>query len=109
VMIMRLWGLCLSAFLLFIFIGDVLTQWVCSLLQKLVYDLRMTLLPSYTELLTRLIDLLPRSIPAQALTALLATLSALFKHLLISSVYSLDETLDCNQDLKDILSVDGFL
>ena len=56
-----------------------------SLLQKLIYDLRTTLLPSYNELLAQLLALLRRSIPAQALTALLAALSALFKYLLIPS------------------------
>ena len=46
----------------------------------------MTLLPSYADTLTRLLNLLPRSIPAETLTALLSTLSALFKHLLIPSI-----------------------
>lgn len=54
-----------------------------SLLQKLAHDLRMTLSPSYEDILSRLVAFLPRRISADALTALLASFSALFKHVLI--------------------------
>ncbi|KAI0045527.1 hypothetical protein FA95DRAFT_1561038 [Auriscalpium vulgare] len=56
-----------------------------DLMQKLAHDLRSSLLPSYDTLLSRLLQLLPRAISAAALTALLATFSALFKYLLIPS------------------------
>jgi U3 small nucleolar RNA-associated protein 20 len=69
-----------------------------SLLQKLTYDLRTTLLPSYADTLTRLLNLLPRSIPAQALTALLSTLSALFKYLLIPSINNSIQSEDPTED-----------
>lgn len=54
-----------------------------SLLQKFVHDLRSVILPSYNELLDRLFRLLSASISAAALTALLATFTSLFKHLLV--------------------------
>jgi U3 small nucleolar RNA-associated protein 20 len=54
-----------------------------SLLQKLAHDLRGVLSPRYPELLARLFVLLPRALPAATLTALLGTLSALFKFLLL--------------------------
>lgn len=57
-----------------------------SLLQKMTHDLRTTLSPIYTDLLQRLLKLLPRSISAPALTALLETLSVIFKFLLVSSI-----------------------
>ncbi|KAG5642515.1 hypothetical protein DXG03_002616 [Asterophora parasitica] len=56
-----------------------------DLLQKMAHDLRTTLLPVYPNLLKRLLMLLPRSISAPALTALLETFSALFKLLLVPS------------------------
>lgn len=56
-----------------------------SLLQNLAHDLRTTISPLYPDLLAHLLKLLPRSISAPALTTLLATLSALFKYLLIPS------------------------
>jgi len=56
-----------------------------SLLQKLAHDLRLTLAPSYSELLSCLLRFLHRSLPAPALTALLATLSTIFKFLLVPS------------------------
>ncbi|KAI0937862.1 hypothetical protein AcW1_003904 [Taiwanofungus camphoratus] len=57
-----------------------------DLFQKLAHDLRMTLAPKYPDILRRLIQLLPRSLSAPTLTALLATFSALFKYLLIPAV-----------------------
>lgn len=57
-----------------------------SLLQKMLHDLRTTLSPVYPDLLDHLLNLLPRSISAPALTALLATFSSLFKYLLVPSV-----------------------
>jgi hypothetical protein len=48
-----------------------------------VHDLRKTLAPVYPDMLNRLLKLLPRQISASALTVLLATLSSLFKHLLV--------------------------
>lgn len=53
-----------------------------SLLQKLVHDLRKTLINSYDALLDRLLVFLTRAISPAALTSLLTTLSSLFKHLL---------------------------
>jgi hypothetical protein len=63
--------------------------------------MRTTLLPSYNELLTQLLALLRRSIPAQALTALLATLSALFKYLLIPSTNNTDAAQVADQNGHD--------
>ncbi|CCM06042.1 uncharacterized protein FIBRA_08288 [Fibroporia radiculosa] len=59
-----------------------------DLFQKLAHDLRTTLAPKYPEVLMRLVHLLPRSLSAPALTALLATFSALFKYVLIPAVDS---------------------
>ncbi|KAG7447295.1 uncharacterized protein BT62DRAFT_948312 [Guyanagaster necrorhizus] len=56
-----------------------------DLLQKMIIDLRSTLSPAYTDILRELLALLPRSIPAEALTSLLSTFSLIFKHLLVSS------------------------
>lgn len=58
-----------------------------SLLQKLAHDLRTTLSPVYASLLETLLTFLPRSIAAPALTALLATLSGLFRYLLVPSIH----------------------
>ncbi|KAI1787133.1 hypothetical protein LXA43DRAFT_1098524 [Ganoderma leucocontextum] len=57
-----------------------------SLFQKLAHDLRSTVSPEYPRVLKRLLQLLPRSLSAEALTALLATFSALFKYVLVPSV-----------------------
>lgn len=57
-------------------------------MQKFVHDLRSIILPSYDDLLNRLLRFLPRPISAAALTALLATLSSLFKHLLVPATES---------------------
>ncbi|KAI0359462.1 hypothetical protein OH77DRAFT_1472682 [Trametes cingulata] len=59
-----------------------------DLFQKLAHDLRTTLAPEYPRVLKRLLQLLPRSLSADALTALLATFSALFKYVLVPSVDS---------------------
>jgi U3 small nucleolar RNA-associated protein 20 len=60
-----------------------------SLLEKLAHDLRTTLSPIYTNILNRLLKLLPRSINATALTAL----STLFKFLLVH-IELLEDTWD---------------
>ena len=57
-------------------------------MQKFVHDLRSIILPSYDDLLDRLLRFLPRPVSAAALTALLATFSSLFKHLLVSATDS---------------------
>lgn len=57
-------------------------------MQKFVHDLRSIILPSYDDLLNRLLRLLPRSISAAALTTLLATFSSLFRHLLVPATES---------------------
>ncbi|OCH91059.1 hypothetical protein OBBRIDRAFT_887230 [Obba rivulosa] len=57
-----------------------------DLFQKLAHDLRTTLAPAYPDILRRLLQLLPRSLSATALTALLATFSTLFKYVLVPSV-----------------------
>ena len=57
-----------------------------SLLQKMAHDLRTTISPVYPDLLDRLLSLLPRSISAPALTALLETFSSLFRYLLIPGI-----------------------
>ncbi|KAJ6513279.1 hypothetical protein C8R45DRAFT_857772 [Mycena sanguinolenta] len=80
---------------------------VLDLLQKITHDLRMTLSPVYLNpVLPRLLALLLRSktISAPALTALLATFTALFKFLLIPAASStelelLDKTWTCVRDI----------
>ncbi len=52
----------------------------------MVHDLRTTVAPVYGSLLDRLLALLPRAISAAALTALLETLSSLFRYLLIPAI-----------------------
>ncbi|KAF8181826.1 armadillo-type protein [Pholiota molesta] len=65
-----------------------------DLLQKMAHDLRTTLSPIYTSLLDHLLALLPRTISAAALTALLETLASLFRYLLIPAINNtlLEET-----------------
>ena len=58
----------------------------CSVFQKLAHDLRTTIASSYPQVLRRLTQLLPRSLSAPALTALLATFSALFRYVLAPAV-----------------------
>ena len=58
-----------------------------SLLQKLAHDLRTTLSPVYAEILAKLLDFLPRPIATPALTALLVTLSGIFRYLLVPSIH----------------------
>ncbi|KIJ13504.1 hypothetical protein PAXINDRAFT_100613 [Paxillus involutus ATCC 200175] len=58
-----------------------------DLLQKLAHDLRTTLSPVYADLLTRLLKFLSRHIAAPTLTTLLATLSGLFRYLLVPSIH----------------------
>jgi U3 small nucleolar RNA-associated protein 20 len=57
----------------------------CSLLQKLTHDIRIILSPSYEDLVSRLVVFLPKPISAEALTALLASFSSLFNHVLNST------------------------
>ncbi|KAI0753565.1 hypothetical protein C8Q80DRAFT_1342693 [Daedaleopsis nitida] len=59
---------------------------ILDLFQKIAHDLRTTLAPEYPRVLRRLLRLLPRSLSAEALTALLATFSALFKYVLVPAV-----------------------
>jgi len=54
-------------------------------MQKLAHDLRLTLSPCYDALLATLTRLLRSRISTDALTVLLATFSALFKHILVTS------------------------
>ena len=62
----------------------------------MAHDLRTTLSPIYTDLLEKLLSLLPRSISPPVLTCLLETLSSLFRYLLIPShnLALLDQTWD---------------
>jgi U3 small nucleolar RNA-associated protein 20 len=55
-------------------------------MQKFVHDLRSLILPSYDDLLDRLLLLLPKPISATALTALLATFDSLSKYLLVPAI-----------------------
>ncbi|KAH7929562.1 hypothetical protein BV22DRAFT_1191955 [Leucogyrophana mollusca] len=57
-----------------------------DLLQKLAHDLRTTLAPVYLDVLELLLKLLNRPISAPTLTTLLATLSGLFRYLLVPSI-----------------------
>ncbi|KAM6502751.1 Armadillo-type fold [Amanita muscaria] len=57
-----------------------------DLLQKLLADLRTTLLPVYPTILSTLLSLLPKLISAEALSVLLSTLAALFKSILVPSL-----------------------
>lgn len=59
-----------------------------DLMQKFVHDLRSVILPSYNDLLDRLLRLLSASVSAAALTALLATFTSLFRHLLVPAAES---------------------
>ena len=52
-------------------------------MQKFVHDLRSVIIPSYDNLLDRLLLLLTKSISATTLTTLLATFGTLFKYLLV--------------------------
>jgi len=69
-----------------------------NLLQKMAHDLRTTLSPIYrdSDILKKLLSLLPRSISPPALTCLLETFSSLFRYLLIPSLNLalLDQTWD---------------
>jgi len=65
-----------------------LTSCSRSLMQKFIHDLRSIILPSYDDLLNRLLRFLPRPVSAAALTTLLATFSSLFKHLLVPATES---------------------
>ncbi|KAG2158692.1 armadillo-type protein [Suillus bovinus] len=81
-----------------------------DLLNKLAHDLRTTLAPSYADSLEVLLRLLPQPISAPSLTALLVTLSGLFRYLLVPSINLdlLDQTWSsfravlptCNSDVQ---------
>ncbi|KAH8110477.1 hypothetical protein DFH11DRAFT_1547369 [Phellopilus nigrolimitatus] len=64
-----------------------------DLLQKLVEDIRTTLLPAYDTIISQLFSFLPRRISPESLSALLATLLSVFKHLLLPSVSNLGEAI----------------
>lgn len=57
-----------------------------DLLRQMAYDLRTTLSPVYSDLLTRLLKLFPRSLPPATFTTLMESLSSFFKHLLVPAV-----------------------
>jgi U3 small nucleolar RNA-associated protein 20 len=57
-------------------------------MQKLVHDLRSVILPSYDDLLDRLLQLLPKPISTSALTTLLVTFGSLFKYLVVPATES---------------------
>ena len=61
-------------------------------MQALIEELRSTLLPAYHDVLDCCYQFLSRSISPESLTALLTVLSGLFKHVLVSSSASLDES-----------------
>jgi len=52
-------------------------------MQKFVHDLRSVILPTYDDLLDRLLQLLPKPISTSALTTLLVTFGSLFKYLVV--------------------------
>jgi U3 small nucleolar RNA-associated protein 20 len=52
-------------------------------MQKFVHDLRSVILPTYDDLLDRLLRLLPKPISPSALTTLLVTFGSLFKYLVV--------------------------
>ncbi|KIY44003.1 hypothetical protein FISHEDRAFT_52592 [Fistulina hepatica ATCC 64428] len=64
------------------------TKVLLDLLQKLTYDLRATLAPAYPRLLARLLLLLSKELPAEILTVLLSSFSALFKYLLLVAPFN---------------------
>ena len=68
------------------FIHSTVSETSYSVFQKLAHDLRTTIASSYPQVLRRLTQLLPRSLSAPALTALLATFSALFRYVLVPAV-----------------------
>lgn len=55
-------------------------------MQKLTDDLRTTLCPSYDIIISALLRLLPRTLPPTTLTIVLATISSVFKHLLLPTL-----------------------
>ena len=57
-----------------------------SLLQKLVEDLRLSLVPAYDEITSCLFAFLPRRLSAEAFNALLPALISVFRLLLIPSL-----------------------
>ncbi|KAG6885913.1 hypothetical protein C0993_007931 [Termitomyces sp. T159_Od127] len=63
-----------------------------DLLQKMTHDLRTTLSPIYSHILTNLFKLLPRLLSAPVLSGLLETFSVLFKFLLVPCPELLEET-----------------
>lgn len=62
----------------------------------MAHDLRTTLSPIYSDAVQKILSLLTRSISASALTALLETLSSLFRYLLVPAINFklLEETWD---------------
>ncbi|KIJ51368.1 hypothetical protein M422DRAFT_203512 [Sphaerobolus stellatus SS14] len=83
-----------------------------DLLQKLIHDLRHTLQPYYMPLLGALLAPLARSLEAETLNILLATLSQFFKHLMGSDISVLEETwqqflavmVRCNPEIQRAVS-----
>ncbi|KAG6897519.1 hypothetical protein C0992_000745 [Termitomyces sp. T32_za158] len=79
-----------------------------DLLQKMTHDLRTTLYPVYTHILTNLLKVLTRSMSAPILTVLLETFSVLFRFLLVPLPELLEGTWeqvrttlkDCSPDIR---------
>lgn len=63
---------------------------VCSLLQKLVHDLRMTISPMHNFIQGQLLKLLPRTLSAETLKTILDTFSVVFKYVTIPSEFIQD-------------------
>ena len=63
-----------------------------SLLQKFVEDLHSTVSPAYERLVRCLFELLPRRVSPETLSALLAALLSIFKHVLVPLVSKSDES-----------------
>jgi U3 small nucleolar RNA-associated protein 20 len=71
-------------------LGSLLTS--ISLLQKLLHDLRSTLVPQYEQLLAVLLPLSTKSLAPEVLPVYLQTVSTLFKYLLLPHPDSLPST-----------------
>ena len=79
---MRHWSPYWSVSIWFLFCLFILII-LCSLLQQLSHDLRITLAPLFNEILHPLLNLLPRSLSAPTLTVLLETFSSFIKYVII--------------------------
>ncbi|VDB91474.1 unnamed protein product, partial [Peniophora sp. CBMAI 1063] len=76
-----------------------------DLLQNLLFDLRTSLASHYATLLHTTLSLLPRALPPDTLGTLLATLAALYKHLLVPSTSNSPDLLQTTWNgLKEVLA-----